>query len=459
MGNIEKLLQFSKSSGPTICLMIILLSFILFSSFMALNLKTNIIPDEPAHYALSKYFANTIKIPNDSPQTFSLGIYIEQNPVLYYWINGRIINAVRLFVPQAADRDLLVILRMVNVFFSLGTVLACFLLSREVIKHPWWQLFPVFLLVNTSMYVFLSAGVNYDNLTNLLSMLGLYFFVRVFSRDDIFLNSILWMIFIALAALTKYTILPLALAMGISWLFFLLSNKKDIKSINFKDTKTLIFLFMLIFLFAWNFSIYGVNIIRYQALLPACEEILLESQCALSPLDQRNQELAINPRMTIKESVKRGFPNPIIYAADTWIQNMLLRTFGFIGHKTYFPLNLMIFYSLLFYGTVLLGMFLFRRSSFLTFNLLGITIFYSLVLLYTNYTSELKYGFIHIALQGRYIFPVIGLIYVLFTKIVRNIPIQQLRLLFVTFTLGLFAYGGPITIIIKYQEVFSDWFI
>jgi len=448
-----------KTHGPIIILVIMLVIFISYTGFMALNLKPNIIPDEPAHFALSKYFATTLSIPPDTSRTFPLGIYIEQNPVLYYWVNGRTINGIRLISPGATDREILVTLRMVNVFFALGTVLFCFLLSKEVIRHAWWQLFPVFLLTNTLMFVFLAAGVNYDNLTNLLSMAGLYFFARVFTRKDFLFNSILWMIFIILATLTKYTSLPLALAMSIAWLFYIIVQRKNLKQINFKGTKTLILISLLMILLAGNFLFYGVNIIKYHALLPPCEAILLESQCALSPLDQRYQEIAFKPKLTVRESIERGYPNPIMYAANTWVQNMLLRTFGMIGHKSYFPLNLLVLYSILFYGTGLIGLLLWKRTSTINYSLIGITFFYSLVLLYTNYNSELEYGFIHIALQGRYIFPVVGPIFILFTLIAKNIPLRLLRIIFVVFTLGLFLIGGPITIIVKYHEVFSTWFV
>jgi len=455
----KKTFQSLNIKGPGIALAIILLIFLSFSVYMALNLKPGIIPDEPAHFAFSRHFSSTWGLPPDNADTFNLGIYIEQNPFLYYWINGRIINLIDLIKPGATEWQTLVILRIINVIFATGTVLICFLLSKELIKHPWWQLIPVFLLTNTLMFVFLAAGVNYDNLANLLTMAGLLFFTQVFTRDNFFINSSIWMIYISLGTLVKYTILPLALAMGIAWLIYIFIHRKEVFPVHFYGVKTLLLLLMLFTLFTGNFLIYGINLIRYEGLLPECEEILLESQCALSPLEQRYQEKAIKPKMTIQESIEKGYPNPFSYAVNTWVHNMLLRTFGMIGHQSYFPLELVRYYKILFYSAVLMGLFFLKPKSALTYSLVGISIFYALVLLYSNYNNELLYGFIHIGFQGRYIFPVIGPIFVLFTLITKNIPVRLLRVAFLGFTLGLFFIGGPITILLQYQAILSSWFI
>jgi hypothetical protein len=455
----KKTFQSLNIKGPGIALAIILLIFLSFSVYIAINLKPGIIPDEPAHFAFSRHFSSTWGLPPDNADTFNLGIYIEQNPFLYYWINGRIINLIDLIKPGATEWQTLVILRIINVIFATGTVLICFLLSKELIKHPWWQLIPVFLLTNTLMFVFLAAGVNYDNLANLLTMAGLLFFTQVFTREDFFINSSIWMIYISLGTLVKYTILPLALAMGIAWLIYIFIHRKEVFPVHFYGVKTLLLLLMLFTLFTGNFLIYGINLIRYEGLLPECEEILLESQCALSPLEQRYQEKAIKPKMTIQESIEKGYPNPFSYAVNTWVHNMLLRTFGMIGHQSYFPLELVRYYKILFYSAVLMGLFFLKPKSALTYSLVGISIFYALVLLYSNYNNELLYGFIHIGFQGRYIFPVIGPIFVLFTLITKNIPVRLLRVAFLGFTLGLFFIGGPITILLQYQAILSSWFI
>jgi len=462
MTKINRINKFLKVHGPTITLFVMLVVFTAYAGFMALNLQKGIIPDEPAHFIFSKYFATTFGIPPDTYETYSWGWYIEGHPFLYYWINGRIINLISIITPDISDTGLLISLRVVSVFFGILTIVFCFLLSKEVTQHQWWQLLPVFLLTNTLMFVFISAGVHYDNLANLFSMVALYFLVRVLKCHNFLTNSFAWMITIAIATLVKYPILPLALAMFITWLIFLLTHRKDIFPIKVIPLKTLALSLMLVPLIIGNFAIYGINLIKYQSITPPCREILLKYQCEISKYEQRHRELALDSKLTIAESISEGYPTPLRYTFIDWVYHILLRTFGLSGHKAYFPYHLIPYYQLLFYLVVILGLlnlFLWRSFSFIEINLLGIAAFYTLVLFFNNYNSELVYGFRQVAVQGRYLFPVVGIIVILFTKIIKQTPIRFLQGVTLTITIGLIFWGGPLTLLLKFNTVFFGWFM
>ncbi len=450
-----------KENSPKILLAIFLLLFLINSIYLALNLKQGIIPDEPAHFIFSKHFSTTLGIPPDTSETYSWGWYIQQNPFLYHWIAGRIINITKLIFPEINDWNLLIVLRLSNVLFSLFTIIFCFLIARELIKHKWWQILPVFLLINTLMFLFLSSGVNYDNLANLFCAAGLYFFIRVFTRNDFIKNSLSWLTLIGLGCLVKYTILPLALAMGLAWIAYIYQNRKSIP-LNFAfNLRSILVVFVTVLILVGNFAIYGVNMISYQSIRPPCREILLESQCKISPYEQRNQEMAPKGRLSIRESIQLGYPSPLRYAVDDWVENMLMRTFGLIGHKSYFPIKIISLYQVLFYSMFFFGMFnliVIKRLTPLNLSLLWVIGFYSIVLLVTNYKSELLYQFLHISFQGRYIFPIISIIYLIYTKTVRAIPIKAVRLLMLVFTLSLFFYGGLFTLFKGYNTFLVDWF-
>lgn len=217
------------SHGERVLFLLLLAIFIAYTSFIALNLKGGIIPDGTVHYNLSKHFATTLGIPEDNVEAIYVkGVYIKQNPFLYYWINGRVINVFKLLFKPQNEAPIWYALRMLSVLYAAGTVSFAYLLSKEFIKRKWWRLLPVFLLTNTLMFVFISGGINYDNLVNLLCTAGLYFLARVFNRKAFLPNSLAWMICIALGTLTKYTVLPLVLAMGIAWLIFLIKNRKTV---------------------------------------------------------------------------------------------------------------------------------------------------------------------------------------------------------------------------------------
>lgn len=456
----NKLFIFIKTHNDGILLTILLLIFLTFSLFIALNLRPGILPDEPAHFAFSMHFSTTLGIPSDTYESYSWGWYIRQNPFLYYWLMGRFINIIALLNPTASNWQILVTLRVLNTIFALGTVIICFLLSKEVIKHKWWQLLPVFVLTNILMFVFLSAAVNYDNLANLFSIISIYFLVRVINHKRFVTNSILWMLFISLGTLVKYPILPLALSMTIVWLVFVIKN-----SINLSQRKLIThdiwLLIILVILMLGNFAIYGVNLLVYRTITPPCREILTDAQCEISPYIIRYQETAIQPKLTLSEARANGYPSPIGYALVDWVWFMLIRTVGVTGHQSYLPFHTITYFQYLFYWIIFMGfinLVYHRKVEFTKSSLVFIASFYSLVLIIMNYNAELTYGFQQISLQGRYIFPVIGALLILFTSVIKNIPLKLIRWPTLLFSLGLFFYGSTLTIILGYNSYFIDWF-
>ncbi|MHB0923698.1 MAG: hypothetical protein ACYC3H_07015 [Bellilinea sp.] len=456
---LQRLKTILKEQSPKIVLITLILIFAFYSVFLALNLQEAIIPDEPAHITFSKHFAQTIGIPEDVPQTINTGWYIQQNPFLNHWLNGRAINLLELMVPSATDRQILIFLRLISVAYSIGTVFFCYLISKEIIKDVWWRLLPVFLLTNTLMFVFISGGVSYDNLANLLSMAALYFVVRVFNGKDFITNSLAWMILIFLGTLVKFTILPLALFMGILWLIFLLVRRKQIIFVKpGKFTQRLLFPILLVIIFA-NLGIYGVNLLKYQSVTPVCSDMFTAEQCALSPYVKRYNELALDHKLSIIESIELGYPNPLEYVIDSWIPHMLYRIFGILAHKSYSPSHIIILYRFFLLWIVLLAFRYVSKPSFTIISLFCIFLLYALVLLYLNYNLELAYGFKQIALQGRYLFPVIGSIYVLISYVMTKINNNVVRLATLIFTVILFFMGGPIKFILNYDTIFFGWFI
>ena len=443
---------------PTFVLILILGIFFSYSVFIAFNLQPGIIPDEPAHFLFSKHFSTTWGIPPDIPKTYRLGWYIEQNPFLFYWINGRIINFLNFIYPSVSDWQTFVFLRLVNAIYSVGTALFCWLLSKELIKSRWWQLLPIFLLTNTLMFVFLSGGVNYDNLANLFSIAGIYFWVRALYGRDFIKSSLAWLICVSAGALVKYPVLPLVLATFIGWFIFVFINRKDIFPLTINKKSEIFLGIFSLLLIIGNLALYGYNLVLYQGIRPQCTQILTLEQCQISPYLNRYNESALDQKLTITESINMGYPDPISYTIDSWIPNMFYRIFGILGHKSYFPTGMIIFYRLLFFWTLFLIIKYWKRPSFAIFGMMAVFLFYTFVLLFTNYDSELVYGFQQIAIQGRYLFPVIGIAYVLFAKLLTTIPNKSVRIMTLLATVVLFFMGGPIKFIVFFRTIFSSWF-
>ena len=459
-GNIHnKIKSFWINHNTTFVLVILLLVFSSYAIFLAVNLRTGIIPDETYRFEVSTYFAETWGIPKDVPVAYTAGDNLHRNPYFGYWLFGRVIRISQLLIPDATERQILVSLRIVNWLFSLGTLIFTYLFSKVLIHNKWWQLLPVFLLTNTLMFVFLSGGVNYDNPTNMACAASIYFLARVLNKERFLYNSLGWMISISIATLIKYSIVPLALLLGIVWLIYIFRNRPKIELIQLKEYKTGFILFLLIIFLGLNFSLYGVNLIRFQSLTPICRDTIPVEVCAASGFGRRRTEMALPEKLTVFAAFRQGYPEPVRYLFDVWIREMFNRIFGIMGHIVYFPI-VVSYFLIAFYWMIFLGARYIRKPSFKIASLTGIFIFYALILFYMNYNSELIYGFYtFIALQGRYIFPVISIAFILHAYVLTKVTNKPIRLVTLIATILLFLYGGPIRFIWYYHDVFSDWFI
>ncbi|HPL69819.1 MAG TPA: phospholipid carrier-dependent glycosyltransferase [Brevefilum sp.] len=437
----------------------LLIAFAGYTIFLSFNLNPYVIPDETYHFEVSKHFATTWGLPENIPVAQAVGKSVNQNSYLGYWINGRMQAVFLLFFPTATDWQSLVFLRIINALFSWGTVIITYLIAKEFIRNKWLQLLPVFMLTNTLMFVFLSAGVNHDNPAIFFSSISLLYFIKTLKHKEFINNSLAWMIFICVACLIKYSVLPLALVMGVIWIIYLIKNKPEL-TMKLLTNKTRLALLVISFVFiALNFSIFGMNIIRYRSIIPSCTDIYSKEICEASSFAVRHQEMALPEKLSVKEAFRQGDPEPIRYVFDYWIRAMLDRIFGIMGHKIYFPISVSYFLMLIFLS-IGLGMRYIRKPNFLLVSLFSIIIFYALVLVRMNYNSELVYGFhTSVALQGRYIFPVITIAYVIWGYIIEKVSNKLIRFTTLLIIITLFFYGGPIRFILYYHSVFADWFI
>jgi len=459
MESIDKITDLWKNNNSKIVLLLLLAIFSFYSIFLAINLRSGIIPDETYRFEVSTYYAETWGIPDNVPIAYTSGDNLHRNPYLGYWLFGRVIRLTQLMKPDANERQILVSLRIANWLFSLGTILFTYGLSKQVINNKWWQLLPIFLLTNTLMFVFLSGGVNYDNPTNMACAAGIYFLVRIINGKNFISNSLGWMISISLGSLMKYSVLPLALVMTIVWVIVLIKRRKEINAHSLKDRKNILLIVIFTILIGLNLSLYGVNLIRFNSLIPSCQDTFPTDVCKSSFFGRRYEEMALPKKLTLIEAFKQGYPDPIRFTFDIWIREMLKRIFGIMGEVNYFPIVVSYFHVAL-YWLIFLGGRYIKKPSLKILSMIGIFLFYALTLLYMNYNSELVYGFNKfVALQGRYIFPVISIAFVLSTYILTKVSNKFIRFTTLGAMILLFLYGGPIRFIWYYNSVFRDWFI
>ncbi len=434
--------KIGQSRLPTILTILLIFIFFNLALYIAVNLKRSIIPDEAVHIAVSEYFSTNLGIPSDSPASYPLGV-ISHRPFLYYWINGRLLNIFGWVFSPLSNWKILLLLRLTNVLYATLAVVFFYLLAKEVIKNPWWHLLCVFLLTNTLMFVFLAGGVNYDNLANLCGFAAIYFLIRLLRGQSFLANSLAWLNWILIGSLVKITILPLLAVTAVIWGVYFLRYRPevDLKVVKRPLSIGLLVVFFVVALL--NFSLYGMNLIQYHSVEPGCLKLLTESQCEQNAVFLRDKNAAEGA--SLRDMLNGNAQNPAAWSGQYWFPSMLKMAYGVMGGAIYTPTDLSIaLYYLWFVWMVLLYIYFFKKMPLALHGLAVTIILYTIVLLTTNLSSELRSNFKHLGIQGRYIFPVIGTVYGVSVYSVSSIPNKLISGMTVLFTLALFFLNGPV---------------
>jgi len=448
-----------QKKAPKFVLVLILVIFSAFTIYLASTIKMGISSDSYYHLRVAQTYSKTLGIPENTPETYQWRD-ITRVPYLPHWINGRIINLNDSFLKL----DEVFVLRFFNIFCALGTLVFVYLTSKKLIKNKWGQILPVFLLSNTLMFVFLSSSINYDNLTIFLASGAIYFLMKFLQRPIDPANSLLMFIFLLLGSLTKTTTLPLAFIITVVWVVILFRRKVLRKEFfkqltNFSNILIFIIFISLVIL---NLRLYGVNILTYGSLTPSCLDMLTYEQCLENGVFYRNiykipKVFEGNILDAAKLVLQGKRTDPISYI-PFWIIQMSKKIFGIMGDKSlYMKYEFLPFYFVYFF----IGIYqVFKNRKRLRTEdkvLVGISVFYALVLLYYhNYKTYITHDWRDLALQGRYIFPVLAPMYIVFSRYflkIKNKKVLKILtvLLIIIFLLGNIAYF--------FVNVPSEWFM
>lgn len=437
-------------------LIFILTTFLIFGVYTALNIKGGIIPDEGVHAAYISKFSKTWGIPPDDSDTYRYGVYIKDNPFLYYWLGGRLDSFFALITGGGRSAEVLVFHRIINSLLSTATIYFTYLISKRIIKNSWFQLLPPFMLANTLMYALLSGGINYDNLTNLLCVAAIYYYIRMIQEEYPLKIILAWIALISLASLTKVAALPIAGMMFLIAIIILFRQHLRVNNI-FKEWKSAIpLLIFSISTLLFTGIFYTNNIIRYKSVEPNCEDLYSKSVCELSAFVKRDNSLQLPEKLTIKEAIGSGKYGPVQYIFYSWIPHIADTIFGFHGHKNYFPYAAG-YFPILFLWICLMSVRWIKDWGTEHTVLAIFVVSLTLTILFWNYNSELKFGFKHVAVQGRYLFPIIGAFYVLMIYGLESIKPKIIMVPTLIILLVLFFYCGPLRLFVS-PEKFIGWF-
>jgi len=411
--------------------------------FFAVAISHYVPPDEVTHYELCRIFSTVFLLPENSPETYSYGL-VTNIPYLYYWIMGRLLT-----LNFFGISDLL-FLRLLNISLAFATIFFVWRMLRLLTDDRLTQILLIAAMTNTLMFSFISASVSYDNLTNLLAAMAVYYLLAFFRTRSADKLAACFLCQLA-GSLTKTTFLPLVLILNIILLVREFRNLRSLpaSSISYlrhTDLRHFVLALGIFFGLTLNIQLYGGNYVHYRSLDPQMSKVLSPDKAMQYRTSARNRifslfrEGKVSYEDALAMASQVGHPGdradtvylvqnyaalknnrielmgPTSYLAF-WVQQMSAGIFGIAGHLQMLNSGptIWLFYTLMaLTGIGLLIRWRPRDAAGLPSCLLAIAFLYGLFLIYgVNYEGYLYYGTPVLGLSGRYIFPVLGPLYVL----------------------------------------------
>lgn len=411
--------------------------------FFALAISPFVPPDEVTHFGVSRIFSEVFFLPENSPETYQYGL-VTNTPYLYYWTMGRLL-AVNVFgIPD------LLFLRLLNIPFAFATLYFVWRMLRLLTDDRLAQLLLIVAMTNTLMFSFLSAFVTYDNLTNLLAAMAVYYLLAFFRTRSGNLLAFSFLCQLA-GSLTKPAFLPLVLVLNILLFIHEFRNLRDLPGAlpaYFKgEGWRSLGLFLAILLgLTLNIHLYGGNYLHYGSLAPEMYEVLPPESAMQNRIAARDRifmllkggHVSIDEALAMTSQISHPADrNDTIYLIENyagrrysgaqllgpleyiapWGLHMLATIFGILGHRSMLNQGPTILPFIALMVLTVLGILIRwrpREAAWFPAYLAAIACFFGMFLMYAvNYRTYLYYESFILALQGRYIFPVLGPIYVL----------------------------------------------
>jgi hypothetical protein len=377
--------------------------FVIQSTYMAINTPAYLPPDEKYHVNFISKFAHNGISPflANKTDTYGLG-EVRHNPFfLYHYLFGFIYR----FIDSYSHAYTL--LRFINIIFGILSLFVMCKIAKLFHVSVLIRNMALFILANTLMFVFISAAVSYDNLYNLLALTSIYLTIKIY-KEFTGKDFLLLVITLLAGLLIKIGFLPLTLAIGLVLIFrywrtpliFIAWIASAVKT---RKMWLPLALFIVIgVLFA---STFAANLVKYRSFQPACERILTVSQCEINPVYRRDKTLAASP-----------IPRTVSGAAYLlkWSEVMTARTYGVFAHRT-IPAtgNVVRVIEVLGAIAILTTARYIRKKDTLFLVALFLSGCYVFALLVNNHGSYVRTGYVDLAVQGRYLFAVLPILYLI----------------------------------------------
>lgn len=401
---------------PKIC---IVLYFILISSLFIFLIPVYEGPDEFHHLNYVNYVAQNLSLPNQNipekavageghqfPLYYVLGALIVRmadhdhivkinpepnkkhvwNGGLYHFV-PRFKHLSRSIFHENNDRFSFYLLRFLSLVFGSMSLLYIFKLSTLFFHDSKWQWLPSFFVASLPQFIFTSSYIANDSLSILLATISLYYIFKIQKSKRNTSDFILLGVFLGLGVLTKKNLLFL---LPVSALMLTFAGLRLRRTKNTKTGKLGRNVFLVIFIFG---LLSGWIFIRNHVLYGD----ILGNQMEKTTLGSFGlvDEKPLFSSYFVKEFAPRFY-------------NSFLATFGWMN--VYVPKSVYTFYTLIFLASIV-GVIIFLKGE----HFKNFPVYFSAMAILFCLGEVIYYNLSYSQPQGRFLFPVIGLIGILTT--------------------------------------------
>ena len=438
-----KLSHWLKSHWDTVLAFVLIAYFAVRVVYFVFHIDHSIPPDEIRHLGRCNLYARSALLPSDSPDSHAFGL-VAHTPYLYYFLMGKLLHL------NAFPVSDLIFLRLVSAVFGVVTVLYGWRWVRLFSPNRLVHVLFLTMLTNTLMFTVMCSAVNYDSLTNLLAAMAIYYLTRFYKEQAAWTLSAFWVCILA-GALTKKTFLPLAfilvLCLAVHERRKLMTFPRELyRYLIPVRSGRLAGVAVVMVLFALNLALYGGNLVRFRRLIPSAKQILSEEQIMQASGSARllilslyrKGELSFEQAMRRAQQIKlqsarrdtmllltrdarrkaAGYvfrPLSRLSYGFAWCQMMTAHALGLSAHRA-IPKDEAALTPYILILLLATAMFIrhWRPTAPENFDTCAmvVVLFYVIVLMqFVNYRTYLKWEEIFLALQGRYLFPVLVPLY------------------------------------------------
>jgi hypothetical protein len=401
----------------------LLVLFVFETGWLAITSNFPMAFDEGYHFALIQFFAHHLNpiITSQPSSTYAVGNIVHNPSWLYHYLLSFPYRLVAHFT--GSIRIQVTSLRFINIAIAVCSLVILRKVCRAIRMSVSTTNIVLLLFALTPVVCILSSQINYDNLVLLFVTATMYVTItclRALKANKLPITQLLGLLCLCLyGSLVKYSFLPIFVAVMLlfGWVVIrqgdkILDQKKVVKYWQQTSKPKLYSLVVLTIVgFGLFASFYGYDAVKYHNPVPACNQVLSISDCEHYYAWDRNYELAVNRASAPPTS------SAVVYSYH-WLTTVWYQLYGDV-----IPTGGIVSVLPVFYGVILLltgiavlctltqlKQLLTRYPQLLSLGLIAFV--YLLFLWSRNYHDYRDLG-VAVAVQGRYLVPVLIYFYAL----------------------------------------------